>query len=190
MRFRIYVGTVVAMIVVVAAFFGRDLPGKPSDTISGRPISVDSLNSAEFVLIGKLGYPFGTYHDVTATFGMPGSKGNAGNGGRLYLRILEIDGVPVKHPLWLPYYKSMTLQRYELLDGTDMFSEHPNTHLLNGKQVRCKVCETFHLLDRSGDVSEHYGNTKKKGFDGPYYEASLGILSVLGVPERVPSPFK
>ena len=65
---------------------------------------------------------------------MPGSKGNAGNGGRLYLRVLEIDGVALKSPRWLPYYKSMPLQDYKLPDGTNLFPEHPNTH--NRRWVR------------------------------------------------------
>lgn len=191
MRFRGIrcAGCVLAFLAVVVAFVGRDLLGKPSDSSDARRVSVDSLNSGEFILIGKLGHPYGTYHDVAGTFGMPGSKGDAGNGERLYLRVLEIDGVAVKNPLWLPYYKSMTLQTYELADGTDLFPRHPNTHILNGKHVRCKVYESFHLLDRSGDVSEHYGNTRTKGFDSPYYESSLAIMHVLGVPERVPSPF-
>lgn len=119
---------------------------------------------------------------------MPTSKGLAGEGGQLYLRVLEIDGIALKSLVWLPYAKSMTLQVYRLPDGTDIFPQHPNTHVLNGKQVFCKVYETFHLADRSGDVSEHYGNTRKKGFDSPYYETHLSILHVHGAPDIAPTP--
>lgn len=142
-------------------------------------IRVASLNTGENVLIGRLGHPLGTYHVVRATFGMPTSKGYAGNGGRLYLHVVEVDGHMLHEPQWIPYFKSMTLQEYLLPDGTNMFPVHPNTDILNGKTVVCKVCETLHLLDLSGDVSEHYGNTQKRGFDEPYYETSLGILYVL-----------
>mgnify|MGYP006900776748 CR=1 FL=1 len=143
------------------------------------PIPVTSLNLGEYVLIGRLGHPLGTYHIVRATFGMPVSKGLAGNGGRLHLQVLEIDGQKVREPIWIPYYKSMTLQDYKLPDGTNMFPDHPNTHTLNGKAVVCKVCETLNLLDIGGDVSEHFGNTQKRGFDMPHYETTLGILHVI-----------
>ena len=145
------------------------------------PIHVDSLNSGEHVLVGRLGHPFGTYHVVRATFGMPVPKGRAGNGGRLYLRVVEVDGEKLAEPQWIPYFKSVTLQEYVLPDGTNIFPEHPRTHTLNGKTIVCKVYEDLGLLDLGRGV--HFGDTTKRGFEVLHYETALGILHVVGVEE-------
>jgi hypothetical protein len=167
-----------AGIIVISSFLSNaadDAAPRKQPT----PIPVTSLNSGEHVLVGRLGHPLGSYHVVKATFGMPVPKGRAGKGGRLYLQVLEVDGQEVREPIWIPYFKSMTLQDYKLPDGTDMFPDHPRTHTLNGKAVVCKVYEDLILLDIGGDVSEHFGNTQKRGFDVPHYETMLGILNVI-----------
>jgi hypothetical protein len=169
---------VVAAIIGVWSFVSSAADNAPPGK-QPTAIRVTSLNSGEYVLIGRLGHPLGSYHNVRATFGMPVPKGRAGNGGRLHLRVLEVDGQKLREPIWLPYFKSMTLQDYRLPDGTNMFPDHPNTHTLNGKAVVCKVYEDLNLLDIGGDVSEHYGNTQKRGFDVPHYETALGILHVV-----------
>lgn len=144
-----------------------------------KPIRVTSLNTGKYTLIGRLDYPLGSYHIVRATFGMPVPKGRAGNGGRIYLQVIEVDGQELDEPQWIPYFKSMTLQNYSLPDGTNLFPNHPDTQSLNGKTVVCKVYEDIIFLDIGGDVSQHFGDTQQHGFDMPHYETALGILSVL-----------
>lgn len=92
----------------------------------------------------------------------------------------EIDGERLVEPLWLPYFKSLTLQQYKLEDGTNIFPEHPRTHTLEGKTATCKVYEDLMLLDVSGDVTEHYDpKSKQKGFGKLQYHTYLGTLYVL-----------
>ncbi len=144
---------------------------------SGQEIDVSSLNSGDAVLIGKLGYPLGTYHHIKATFGMPVRKGRAGQGGRILLRVLEIDGQEVAEPLWLPYFKSTTLQTYRLPDGTDIFPRHPKTHKLTGKTVVCQVYEDIVLLDVS-PFDAFDVNPSDDGFAEPHYKTMLGIIRI------------
>jgi hypothetical protein len=182
MAHRIWKSLGVLALVAGAVGVGSLSSRAADDAARGKrptPIRVVALNSGEYVLVGRLGHPLGTYHVVRATFGMPVPKGRAGNGGRLHLRVLEVDGRELAEPQWIPYFKGMTLQNYALPDGTDMFPAHPNSHTLNGKSVVCKVYEDVNLLDTGGDVSEHFGDTQKRGFDAPHYETSLGILHVV-----------
>ena len=173
--------TILATVAAAAATFSIWTRPLRADAPAGQPLPIrtEELNAGKYVLVGRLDRPLGKYHVVRATFGVPNFKGRAGSGGRLHLRVSELDGQKLSAPVWLPYYKSMTLQTYKLADGTDIFPDARNVQSLQGKSIVCKVCETVDLLDTSGDVSEHYGNTDKPGFDRPYYQTSLGILHVI-----------
>lgn len=183
MNKRVSKSLIVLAVAAAGAFalwsFSSDAADARAPGTQAKPIRLTSLNSGEYVLIGQLGHPLGSYHVIRAKFGMPVPKGRAGNGGRLYLQVFEVDDKKLPEPQWIPYFKSMTLQDYLLPDGTNMFPDHPNTHTLNGKTVVCKVYEDLNLLDLGGDVSKHFGNTQKRGFDVPHYETSLGIMEVL-----------
>lgn len=145
-------------------------------------VTVDALNSGEVIIIGKLGSPIGTYHDIVASFGMPVDMGRAGQGGQILLKVTEVDGKALKTPIWMPYFKSITLQDYLLPDGTNLFPQHPNTHTLTGKTVSCRVYEDIAIL-RGGDHNLWEDKTKKTGFDKVVYKSMLGIISIKGAKE-------
>ena len=140
-------------------------------------VSVDSLNSGDVVIIGKLGSPIGTYHDIVASFGSLPSKGRVGQGGQILLKVTKIDGKELQKPIWISYFKSMTLQEYLLPDGTNIFPEHPRTHTLSGKTVSCRVYEDLAILDGSSD-NVSLDESKKSGFDKVVYESMVGIISI------------
>jgi hypothetical protein len=150
---------------------------KPKTTVT-----VDSLNSGDVVLIGKLGSPIGTYHDIVASFGSPVAKGRAGQGGQILLKVTKVDGKELQNPIWISYFKSMTLKEYVLPDGTNIFSEHPRTHTLSGKTVSCRVYEDIAILE-GGNNNIPLDESKKSGFDSVVYKSMLGIISINGTKE-------
>lgn len=145
-------------------------------------VTVDSLNSGDVVLIGKLGSPIGTYHDIVASFGSPVAKGRAGQGGQILLKVTKVDGKELQNPIWIPYFKSVTLQEYVLPDGTNIFPEHPRTHTLTGKTISCRVYEDIAILD-GGNNSIINNEFKASGFESVVYKSMLGIISINGTKE-------
>jgi len=151
-----------------------------------REITVSALNSNDVAVIGELGYPVGTFHEIEGEFAMFNAHGRAGQGGRIYLKILSVDGKSLSEPLGLPYFKSVSLQDYLLPDGTDIFPVHPNTHKLQGKKITCTIYEDIFFVDNGGDIEifESSNESRGKGFEEPWFETALGIVEIKGSAEQ------
>ena len=143
-------------------------------------VSVFELDSGEVQLIGALGAPIGTFHTIEAEFAMVTAHGRVHQGGRILLKVLKVNGQQLPQPIYLSYFKAMTLQEYELSDGTDMFPRSADYNTLIGRTVVCSVYEDIIFLDRSGSPSnfDDWPPNTAPGFVKPSFETALGIRGV------------
>ncbi len=143
-------------------------------------VSVLQLDAGEVQLIGALGTPLGTFHTIEAEFAMVTAHGRVHHGGRILLKVLKVDGQQLPQPIYLPYFKAMTLQDYELSDGTDMFPRSADYNSLRGRTVVCSVYEDIIFLDRSSNASifDDWPPDTASGFARPSFETALGIRGV------------
>jgi len=165
--------TSILLLFSIGSLFAQEINPKTK-------VSVESLNKGETIIIGKLGSPIGTYHDIVASFGSPTAKGRIHQGGQILLKVTVVDGKKLKNPIWIPYFKSMSLQEYVLPDGTNIFPSHPNTHTLTGKTVSCRVYEDLAIIDSGNRNVMPRNNPNKLGFDKVTYRSILGIISING----------